>query len=124
MVSDNYDRVVIDSPPVLPVADTKAIAALADAVLLVVRIDKSDRKASALALEGLQSVGANVFGWVANDMSIMKQVGYAGYYGNYYGQGGQGKLGTRAVQPESRPSAADLSDLLKPSPQIPTNKVA
>jgi capsular exopolysaccharide synthesis family protein len=124
MVSDNYDRVVIDSPPVLPVADTKAIAALADAVLLVVRIDKSDRKASALALEGLQSVRANVFGWVANDMSIMKQVGYAGYYGNYYGQGGQGKLGTRAVQPESRPPAADLSDLLKPSPQIPTNKVA
>jgi succinoglycan biosynthesis transport protein ExoP len=80
---ETFDRIVIDSPPVLPVADAKVIGAVVDAVLLVVRIDKSDRTASAAALEGLQSVGANVFGWVANDMSAASQAAYGGYYGKY-----------------------------------------
>jgi capsular exopolysaccharide synthesis family protein len=84
---EHFDRIVIDSPPVLPVADAKIVSASVDAVLLVVRIDKSNRKASALALEGLRSVGANVFGWVANDMSAASQATYGGYYGNYYGNG-------------------------------------
>jgi Mrp family chromosome partitioning ATPase len=82
-VGELFDRIVIDSPPVLPVADAKVIGAVVDAVLLVVRIDKSDRTASAAALDGLQSVGANVFGWVANDMSAASQAAYGGYYGKY-----------------------------------------
>ena len=78
-----FDRVIIDSPPVMVVADARVIAADADATVLILRMNKSDRKLAALALDVLQRVGANVLGWVANDMSQAAE-GYGGGYG-YYG---------------------------------------
>ena len=124
MVGDNYDRVVIDCPPVLPLADTRSIAALADAVLLVVRIDKSDRKTSVLALQGLQSVGANIFGWVANDLTAKQQTSYTGSSTGQIGQTAPGQATTRLTPQACRASATDLSDLLKPSSHLPANRVA
>jgi capsular exopolysaccharide synthesis family protein len=113
VASETFDRVVIDSPPVLPVADAKVIGASVDAVMLVVRIDKSDRKASAVALDGLHSVGANVFGWVANDMSASRQMGYGGYYGKYYGNG-QPPTGSESGR-KLGPAAINPADLLVPN---------
>ena len=56
-LSLKYDRVVIDSPPVIPVTDSRIIAALSDVVLLVLRAEKSTRKAAEQAREALLSVG-------------------------------------------------------------------
>ena len=78
-LAKTFDRVVIDSPPVMAVADARILAAAADATVLVLRMAKSDRKLSALAIDALHSVGANVLGWVANGM----QKGSDRYYGGY-----------------------------------------
>src|SRR4051812_23363363 len=43
-----FDRVIIDSPPVMLVADARVIAAAADATLLILRMNKSDRRLAAL----------------------------------------------------------------------------
>jgi polysaccharide biosynthesis transport protein len=57
-----FDAIVIDTAPVLGIADTRGIAFHADAVLLVVRWLSTPRSAAAAALQLLQSAGANVIG--------------------------------------------------------------
>ena len=89
-LSQQYDQVVIDSPPVLPVTDARILAASADAVILAVRAEKTTRPAALQAREHLQSVGGRVLGVVVNDVPRRKAV-YGYYYADegryaYYGQ--------------------------------------
>ena len=80
-LSDKYDRVIIDSPPVLPVTDAQILAAISDVTLLVLRADKSTRKSSRLARDGLLSVGAHLLGVVVNNVSKKGRYGYYSGYG-------------------------------------------
>ncbi len=80
-LAERFDRVIIDSPPVMPVTDARILGALCDITLLVLRADKSTRKASQQARDGLLSVGANILGVVVNDVHPRK--GYYGYYSSY-----------------------------------------
>jgi len=83
-LAQKYDRIIIDSPPVAPVSDSRILAAICDVTLLVVRANKSTRNVSRHACEGLYSVGARLLGTIVNDVSPGK--GYYGYgYGNSYG---------------------------------------
>jgi capsular exopolysaccharide synthesis family protein len=66
---ERFDLIIIDAPPVLPVADAAILAALADATLLVVRAGRTARAAAQLALRQLASVGGRVVGVVLNDPS-------------------------------------------------------
>jgi succinoglycan biosynthesis transport protein ExoP len=87
-LSNKYDRIIIDSPPVLPVTDAQILAATCDVTLLILRADKSTRKSSKLARDGLLSVGANLLGVVVNNVSKKGRYGYYnsyGYYNNKYG---------------------------------------
>lgn len=83
-LSARYDRIVIDSPPVMSVTDSHILATLCDITLLVLRIESSTHKSSQHACETLLSVGANLFGVVANDVSKRSR-GYAYGYGYVYG---------------------------------------
>jgi capsular exopolysaccharide synthesis family protein len=84
-LSNRYDRVIIDSPPVLPVTDAQILAAISDVTLLVLRADKSTRKSSRLACDGLLSVGAHLIGVVVNNASKKGRYGYNSDYGYYQG---------------------------------------
>lgn len=87
-----YDRIIIDSPPVVPVADSQIIAARCDIVLLVVRADKSTRKIIQRAYSNIVSVGGNMLGVIVND--IANKRGSYGYYGRYQSSyGGYGNYG-------------------------------
>lgn len=79
-LSGAFDRVVIDSPPVSPVSDAQILASFVDAVVLVVRANKTTRRGCTHARETLEAVGANVCGVVVNDM-----LRHRGSYGYYYG---------------------------------------
>ena len=76
-LADRYDQVVIDSPPVMGIADARIIAAAADMTVLVLRADKSTRRASELARDGLGSVGAQLLGVIVNDMNAMPGDAYS-----------------------------------------------
>ena len=80
VLSERYDHVVIDSPPVMGVADARIIAASCDMTVLVLRSEKSTRRLSELSRDGLVSVGANVLGVVINDVTPQTGQTY-GYYG-------------------------------------------
>ena len=83
LLSSKYDRIIVDSPPVTPVTDAQIVAAICDITLLVLRAEKSTRKMSQQARDGLLSVGAHLLGVVVNDVTKKGRYGYYSGYGNY-----------------------------------------
>ncbi len=116
----NYDRIILDSPPVLGFADSRILAALAHATILVVRCENTSRKAVEAACEALASVGGTVLGVVANDMNerSRRYGGYGYYYGyhHYYGKdyaryySGNGSERDDGAKPRRGPERLKLSE--------------
>lgn len=75
---NGFDWVVIDSPPLLPLADTTVWARLADGVLMVAREGKTEKRALKRGLEALGRT--NVLGVVINSCS---DVDHSNYYQRY-----------------------------------------
>lgn len=80
-----FDVIVIDAPPVLPVADPGILAAQADGVLLVVRAGKTQRKTVTQAQALLAQMKAKVLGCVLTHVEYYLP-GYYRYY-HYYRYG-------------------------------------
>ena len=84
---DEFDAIIVDTPPVLAVTDTLLIAEACDAVLMVGRIDQTDRFSLRRAMQELGRVTTPVMGLVVNDMKARgggySYGGYYGYYGSY-----------------------------------------
>ncbi len=78
-----YDHIIFDSPPVNAVTDARILGAVCDATILVMRADKSTKKAGEHARNGLLAVGARILGAIVNDAPNRK--GYEVYGGSYYG---------------------------------------
>ena len=76
VLRDEADVVIVDSAPVMPVADTIGLVAHADAVLVVVRVGSTHRSALTATVARLQSVDARVVGIVANGSATEGGDGY------------------------------------------------
>ena len=74
---DLFDFIVLDCPPALVVADSMALAPLADAVLVVADAKESDRDLISRLKEELEQVGGKIVGAVLNRS---KQAGKSTYY--------------------------------------------
>jgi capsular exopolysaccharide synthesis family protein len=66
----NFAFIVIDAPPMLPIADSHILNGLADKVLFIVRARQTPRELFRHALEGLE--GSNVLGAVLNDVDYQR----------------------------------------------------
>jgi polysaccharide biosynthesis transport protein len=75
-----YDAVIIDAPPVIPVADPAIISAWCKTTILVMRARKSNLKEGQESLDRLAAAGASVLGVVVND--VPQRHGQYGYYGS------------------------------------------
>ena len=75
----DYDLVVIDSPPLLDVADARILGAQAGLTILTVRADKSTRQDVRQACQQLLGVGSSILGVVVNGVSRGRRA-YAGEY--------------------------------------------
>lgn len=90
----NYDLVVLDSAPLLPVSDTRTIATLADTTVLVVRWGVTPRAAVLTAKNLLQRGGQRIAGTILSAVDMKKQATYGygdsvytyGNYGGYYSE--------------------------------------
>ena len=88
-LSDNYDRIVIDTPPVLAVTDAVVLAGKVDGAIIVVKAGETNRKAAHKTREILESVGkSNVLGAVLNMVETQRSGGHYYYY-QYYGRHGK-----------------------------------
>ena len=62
-----FDMVLIDTPPMIQISDSRLISRLADGVILVVRSGKTSQGAAQAALQRLIEDGSQVIGTVLND---------------------------------------------------------
>ncbi|MFF4724679.1 polysaccharide biosynthesis tyrosine autokinase [Streptomyces mirabilis] len=81
-LADTYEVVIVDTAPLLPVADTVGLASLAQGALLVVRAAKTSREQVRTAAESLDRVGVRVLGTVFNMAPVPRGDRY-GTYGSY-----------------------------------------
>jgi polysaccharide biosynthesis transport protein len=79
----NTDLVIVDSPPVLPVADASILGSRCSGTVLVVDSGKTRTEIARRAVATLERANVNVVGVILNKMGA-KQA--AGYYYYYYGQ--------------------------------------
>lgn len=86
-VREEYDVVLIDTPPVLPVTDATIVAAQADGVILVYQAGKVGRLVLKRAKAHLEGGHAKVWGVVLNDVQAeIAGYAYTQYYTHYYGE--------------------------------------
>src|SRR5688572_18694057 len=86
-VRSEYDIVLVDTPPVLPVTDAAIVSTLVDGVVLVYQAGKVGRLVLRRAKVHLESVGAKVWGIVLNDVHTeIAGYQYTHYYTHYYGE--------------------------------------
>ena len=80
-MSEQFDWVVLDSPPVMAVTDASVLAHLASGVIFVVGAEMVHRGAARTAVRQLQSSEAKLIGAVLNRVNLERD---RYYYANYY----------------------------------------
>lgn len=75
-----YDVIVIDSPPLLPVADSAILTKIAGGALVVVGADRIHKGQLSQALHNLETVDGKILGAVLNKVSDSKTGGYSYSY--------------------------------------------
>lgn len=73
----SFDVVLVDTPPLNVMSDAASIASVVDAVLFVVRSDRTDPEMVRVSLDRLSRATQNVVGVVLNDVSLPEQ--YSAY---------------------------------------------
>ena len=105
-----YDFILLDSPPVLPVADARILASQADGTLMVLRSSHCRRTDVTHAYADLGAAGGKLLGTVL--VGVRHGDGYGYSYGYGYGYGAYG----------GRPMHGALPHV--PEPQAPAGKDA
>lgn len=93
-LSQNFDYVVIDSPPVATFADSLILSSLVEGVIIVVKGSVTPREMAQRTRALLQSVGAKILGVVVNQIKLQPHdyYYYSTYYSRYYyGEGDKRK---------------------------------
>jgi capsular exopolysaccharide synthesis family protein len=80
----NYDLIMIDSPPLLPVVDTRILREMADMLVFVVRADATPPQAVVRSLQNLRGVAGVVFNGVSRG-SFRRYYYYDAYSRYAYG---------------------------------------
>ena len=78
-----FDVVLIDTPPMLHMADARILAAQSDGVLLVLRAGLTSRDQAANACDLFENDQVPLIGTILNDFNPVRE-GQSGYYQSYY----------------------------------------
>ena len=92
LARDQFDTVVIDTPPMVNLADARVVARLGDGLILVVRSGSTTRDAALLATSRLAEDGIPILGTILNFWNPKSpgQAYYRSYYSGYYSYYGGG----------------------------------
>jgi tyrosine-protein kinase Etk/Wzc len=75
----DYEYIVIDTPPSLPVTDAQVVGSAADATIIVMRSGETEETAAQRAVEQLRHVRARVAGAVLNGVTVRRDRYYSYY---------------------------------------------
>jgi capsular exopolysaccharide synthesis family protein len=107
-VAANFDWVLLDATPLLPMADSTSLARLCDGVLVVVRDGYTRRRVLTKAVATIEK--SKLVGVVFNQ-STMLNLNYDRYYGDYYSGGKSKKEAKKQAKREAK--AAKEADRVK-----------
>ncbi|HZN93246.1 MAG TPA: polysaccharide biosynthesis tyrosine autokinase, partial [Myxococcales bacterium] len=77
-----FDRIILDSPPIHPVADAIVLATQAEGVVLILKAGLTNRTLAKRAVRALRDVKAKVYGAILNSVDL-EDPKYGGYYADY-----------------------------------------
>ncbi len=124
-LTEHADIVILDSPPLMAVADAVILSTITDAVLMVVRSGKTRRDLAKQAYGALQQVKARVIGVVLN--GVTKSKGGAYNYG-YYSTGAYslpGPVAPSSHSPKETHAPANQTLIAQmPAEKMPVEKIA
>lgn len=83
-IVDDYDMVLIDSPPICLVTDTSLLSKISDCTILVCASEQTKVEAATTAKDLLISLKTDILGVVLNKMSVKKIPYYMDQYFDYY----------------------------------------
>lgn len=84
---DSYDLILIDSPPVLSLADAGLIAEAVDSTVFVTRWGRTRRETARYAAKQIEATGGSILGVVLSFVDVRKASGYSfGDSGQYFGK--------------------------------------
>jgi succinoglycan biosynthesis transport protein ExoP len=91
-VRSHYDWVLVDTPPMLAMADAAVVCPTVEGVVLVVAGETSSKPQVLRAVEQIQNVGSKVLGVVLNKVNLHRNAyyysqNYGEYYRTYYIEG-------------------------------------
>lgn len=81
-IRNEFDIIIIDTPPLLAVADAQIVANSCDGTVLVISSGKAEIEEAKKATEVLQSSSSTLLGAVLNNKKTIGNSGYYYYYGN------------------------------------------
>jgi len=111
---NNYDVIMVDSPPVLGISDASVISQEVDVTLLLIQHRRYPRNVSQRAKRVIEEVGGKLFGVILNNVNIKTDDNYY-YYAGYSTQYGYKKRESRAPRGGAR--RTPTSESLQSQPQ-------
>ncbi len=100
----HYDWVLVDTAPILAMADTPVVCPFTDGLVLVVCAEVTTRPAIQRSIDQVQGVGGKLLGVVLNKVNLERNSYYYSqyygdyYYRSYYSEGGRRKEGPKAIR--------------------------
>ncbi len=87
-LSQKYDYIFFDTPPVTVVTDASALSPFVDGIMIVVRQNHTDHESLSSAINLLNIANAKIIGFFVNDVTKKSRYGtYHNKYGYGYGYG-------------------------------------
>ena len=109
-LSEQFDRVIIDSPPIVPVTDAAILSTLVDGVVLIVKGYTTRKDLARMAVRALADVGGKTAGVVLNAINLDRHEYKYSYYYYYKREGYYSATGTPTghATPAALPPDADV----------------
>lgn len=121
-LANEFDVVLCDAPPLLPVTDAAILSRSATGAIVVVAAGRTTTNQLSGALEALETVGAAVGGVVLTMVPTRGPDAYG--YGYGYGYGGYGGYGTPALDPKAQKKAEKAQKKDAAAPETRTRRKA
>jgi Mrp family chromosome partitioning ATPase len=123
----DYDVVLLDSAPLLPVTDAAILSKLTGGVALVVAVGKTTKPQLSAALGHVETVGGRVLGFIMNKIPTKGVDAYRyrysykyGSYGNYGAYGKYGNYGAYGSYTQAYGEEAETVAKLESKPATKT----
>jgi Mrp family chromosome partitioning ATPase len=79
---DEYDLIILDSPPIIAVTDSEILTSMVDGTLLIVSAENTEIEMMERSVELIRRENTQFLGTVLNNFSY--KAGYGSYYKYYY----------------------------------------